>query len=226
MVREIIFPKILQPFHCNDLVRLGKNNDGGYLVNLKDVLDTDLLLSFGIGTDISFEKDFTELRNCSMAAFDGTVDITDPFFNDIRKFHKRNIGLIHTEDTVEFQSILNSTAGNVFVKCDIDGCEYDLFDQFIRNSTRFSGIAIEVHDTAKYENFDRLTDFISKINMNLIHVHINNYSYYDTDGKITPNVLELTFSSDKRLELDRNLTLPHKLDMPNNPDGEDFLVRF
>ena len=36
-MKEISFPKFLQPYQVTDLVRLGKNNDGGYLVSKKDI---------------------------------------------------------------------------------------------------------------------------------------------------------------------------------------------
>ena len=41
-----------------DLIRLGKNNDGGYLVSEKDIKHTKNLISLGVSFDISFEKDF------------------------------------------------------------------------------------------------------------------------------------------------------------------------
>jgi hypothetical protein len=31
-MKDITLPKIFEPFYCADLIRLGKDNDGGYLV--------------------------------------------------------------------------------------------------------------------------------------------------------------------------------------------------
>ena len=45
---EIQLPKIFKPFECNQLVRLGKDGDGGYLVNMHDVEKSNLLISLGI----------------------------------------------------------------------------------------------------------------------------------------------------------------------------------
>lgn len=225
---EIKLPRILQPLYCHDIVRLGKNNDGGYLVNIEDVKKSNALLSFGIGSDISFEKDFMSHNSCSIAAFDGTIEEPDTsFFNGTTKrFFRKNIGLDDTNDTVSLPTLLQGVVGKAFLKCDIDGVEYDIFDQIIDNSHRFSGIVIEVHDTAVLPNFDKLADFIAKIDLRLIHTHLNNYSYYDQYGVITPNVLELTFTSSYNTVLKRGLTLPHRLDMPCNPDGLDFSAQF
>jgi hypothetical protein len=224
---EIKLPRILQPFYCHDLVRLGKDNDGGYLVNLEDVKKSNALISFGIGTDISFEKDFQTHNNCDVRAFDGTIDQFDTtFFKGNKVFMKKNISLEDSEETASLPTILNNIVGKAFLKCDIDGFEYQIFDQLIDNSHRFSGIVIEIHDIAVLANFDLLADFIAKLDLQLIHLHMNNYSYYDHNGVITPNVIELTFTSSFNTVLKRDLTLPHRLDMPCNPDGLDFSMTF
>lgn len=224
---EVKLPRILQPFYCHDLVRLGKDNDGGYLVNIEDVKKSNALISFGIGTDISFEKDFLTHNHCEVKAFDGTIDETDTtFFKGNKVFTKKNIAVEDTESTISLPSILSAVVGKAFLKCDIDGVEYDIFDQIINNSHRFSGIVIEIHDIAALANFDRLADFIAKLDLQLIHLHMNNYSYYDHNGVITPNVIELTFTSSFNTVLKRDLSLPHRLDMPCNPEGKDFLVIF
>ena len=36
-VLEVILPNYLNPYESNDLVRLGNNNDGGYVVNKNDI---------------------------------------------------------------------------------------------------------------------------------------------------------------------------------------------
>ena len=50
--------KILKPKYNYDLIRLGKDFDGGYLVGENSVRGADYLISFGINEDWSFEKDF------------------------------------------------------------------------------------------------------------------------------------------------------------------------
>ena len=41
-----------------ELLRFGKNNDGGYLIEQESLKKANSLLSFGMGYDWSFEKDF------------------------------------------------------------------------------------------------------------------------------------------------------------------------
>ena len=46
-----------------DLVRIGRDYDGGYLVSQSDIEKSELLLGLGICDDWSFEKDFTLLND-------------------------------------------------------------------------------------------------------------------------------------------------------------------
>jgi hypothetical protein len=51
-----------QPAH--DLLRLGRDYDGGYLVSSADVIQTEMLISLGINDDWSFEEKFSEIKKC------------------------------------------------------------------------------------------------------------------------------------------------------------------
>tara|TARA_A100001035_G_scaffold26786_1_gene18035 strand:+ start:669 stop:1439 length:771 start_codon:yes stop_codon:yes gene_type:complete len=58
----------------NDLIRIGKDNDGGYLVSKKDLEIADVLLSLGISNDWTFEEDFIRLNNVNLYAYDASID--------------------------------------------------------------------------------------------------------------------------------------------------------
>jgi hypothetical protein len=201
---------------------LGKDYDGGYLANLEDVKKTDRLYSLGIGNDISFEEDFAEFNNCTIDAYDGTIE-TPPFsfFTGNRRFHRENIVMGRMNKII-------GNAHNVFLKCDIEGSEYEILDELIENSFRFSGMVIEFHEIHKYHLFNELTSFIAKIDLKLIHVHANNNSYTEIldEGVFIPDCIELTFTSSKNIEYRKHIELPHKLDMPNAKEREDFRIVF
>lgn len=74
-MNDIIFlPNFLKPKKRHDLLRIGKENDGGYIVSQKDVKETESLISLGISFDWSFEKDFLKLNNeISIRTYDGSV---------------------------------------------------------------------------------------------------------------------------------------------------------
>ena len=57
----ILFPKFLKPFYLkkNELIRLGSIDDGGYVLPLQDIRNSDVLISLGISDTWDFEKDFS-----------------------------------------------------------------------------------------------------------------------------------------------------------------------
>ena len=65
--------KIFQPLECSELVRIGRENDGGYLVDKESIDQSDFLLSFGIDHDWSFEQDFLDINNCPLNSYDGSI---------------------------------------------------------------------------------------------------------------------------------------------------------
>ena len=230
----VILPKIFQPFYCNDLIRLGKINDGGYLVNKQDVMNSNNLLSLGIGEDWSFEKDFVSLNDCKLGAYDSSLNQTrmlnnktlldsyNTFFTG-KKFHvEKNIGVSINDLTLDEVSLENNT----FLKCDIEGAEYEILYDVIKNTKLYTGMVMEFHGINKPNNFHNLINFISKVDHKLIHIHINNYFYYKTNDGCVPDIMELTFSSSSNVSLERNITLPNKLDMPNNPEDKEFKILF
>jgi hypothetical protein len=48
----------IKPIHLDDLVRIGRQQDGGYIITQRQLDNTVILLSFGISTDWSFDDDF------------------------------------------------------------------------------------------------------------------------------------------------------------------------
>lgn len=208
-------PKIFRPFSCKKLIRLGKDNDGGYLVNLEDVFATNTLISLGVGSDLSFEKQFCQINDCKVIAIDKD-NVEDKFFSDNKFFVQKNINSDNLENYLKEK--------NIFLKCDIEGTEYNLLELFIKYSYNFTGIVIELHDINK-DKINSIYEFISKVDQKIVHIHVNNYFYYKVDSICIPDILEVTLSSSKNLEL-KELVLPNKLDMPNNPNDNDFGLKF
>lgn len=223
---NINFLRIFQPYLCNDIVRLGKDFDGGYLVSKQDVLRSKKLISLGIDDDCSFESSFTEVNDCSVVSFDGTIDANQNFIQEYyvgnKEFINKNVG--NKVNEVSLSSIL--TESDSFLKCDIEGGEYDILDDIILNSKLLTGIVIEFHDVDNHDNFNDILNFIAKVDLKLIHTHLNNFSYIITNAGYIPYAVELTFSSSDALTYDKTLQLPHKLDMPNCADREQFIINF
>jgi hypothetical protein len=67
--------KKYRPIHLDDLTHLGRNGDGGYAISARQIDKTEILLSFGIFNDWSFEADFLKRKDAKLYAFDKSVSL-------------------------------------------------------------------------------------------------------------------------------------------------------
>jgi hypothetical protein len=82
-----MLPKELKPKHLYNLLRLGRNNDGGYLVEKDSLKASKALISFGLSFDWSFEKDFYNFHsNAPIHCYDHTVK-----YSSIKKFSRNSL---------------------------------------------------------------------------------------------------------------------------------------
>lgn len=73
----MINTKNIHPIQCEDLVRIGKENDGGYVIPNKIIKLSNILLSYGINKDWSFEKDFRNKNpKIKIECYDHTLNST------------------------------------------------------------------------------------------------------------------------------------------------------
>ena len=81
-----MLPKILKPSNEYELIRLGQNNDGGYLTEKKSILNSCSLITLGLGYDWSFEKDYFKLRNSPIYCYDHTIR-----YSLVKKFSRKHL---------------------------------------------------------------------------------------------------------------------------------------
>ena len=210
-------------------IRIGKQNDGGYIITEIPNINYDLLLSGGIDNDISFEEVLCDKYNVKCLAFDGTINGVNTS-NDNIKYIQKNIGIYNTENETNLFDIIDQYE-NIFLKMDIEGHEVD----WVRNLTseqlnKFSQMVIEFHFMVNDLNitFD-INDVFEKINKThyLLHFHANNccHPLVNHNGVNLPNVFECTFINKKYITEPLGLNkdnLPTDLDMPNIAGSLDF----
>ena len=82
---------LLKPIKTQKLLRLGRKCDGGYVVNIDIVKKCNTLISFGMGSDWSFELDYIKKNNnASIHIYDYTVSAS-PYIKEIFKYFRRFI---------------------------------------------------------------------------------------------------------------------------------------
>jgi len=235
-----LLPKSFKFKQAKDLIRIGKDNDGGYLISKKDLLKSDFLLSLGICDDWSFEKNFLKNNKIPLHAYDALLDynflikrnisIVDKikkifsyknFFKGENIHFRKFIGINNNEEGfLTLSSVLDNLKFKaIFLKIDIEGSEYRVLESIISNHHKLSGLVIEFHDCDI--NLSKIEWFLKNFNLKLVHIHANNHGLVDLERKM-PLALELTFS--KYCELNDELQLPHPLDMRNGTNREEIIL--
>ena len=249
-----------------NFIRLGKSNDGGYNIPKKALKEAEILFSFGLDDDWSFEQDFKNKTNAKIICFDNSVNkkfwlkrfLKDIFYFSFKKniveqlkrfftffkyqnfvkqenvFHiKKHINSSNIklsfeeqENFTNFENILKEWKNkSFFLKMDIEGNEYGVLDDIIQNKKNMLGMVIEFHSCDLMS--DKIKKFIEEINLELVHIHVNNYCSITKND--FPTVLELTFSS-KNYNSKRNsneFNFPDQyMDQPNDKYKEDKKLIF
>ena len=242
-------PKFFSFKQAKDLLRIGKNHDGGYLVSKSDIEKSDLLIGLGISNDWSFEEDFLSRKNVDIFAYDGSISkkyFVKQLIKSIIRFDelkKISYRLKSLFKYIKFFSQSNVHHIQKFVGLNSESDSYCTFLEVL-NKTNHKNIFLKIDiegDEYRFldeivENENRITgmviefhncdihlkkikQFLNKFSLNLVHIHANNYAQIRLDDRL-PLVLELTFS--RYAKLSNTYKLPHKLDMPNNKNVSEL----
>lgn len=240
------FSKTFKPKDNFLLRRIGKTNDGGYLINPHSILNAENLVSLGIFDDWSFEKHFIKLNNkAKIFCYDNLISFKFILIRSIKrlildllKFRFKNIlsylyliidyliiskKINFYKKKIEENHILEilENLENVFLKVDIEGSEYVILNDILKVQKKLTGLIIEFHDVES--NKKTIENFINKFQLELTHIHPNNYG--KLDGNNDPSIIELSFEKNPEKINDEN-TYPHILDQVNNPKKSEIILKF
>jgi len=230
------------PVAVPDLVRLGQNMDGGYIVTRSAMNHAQALLGFGLGEDFSFEQDWRVHKPADpIHVYDASVsrDRLAVRYNTSVRGHL-NLQQMYDEffqSTVQHlpeyisadnfaQALERTGVDQVFIKMDIEGSEYSLIDLIAQHHDRIAGIAMEWHHCA--DRSGKWADAVAKWQEHyaIVHVHGNNHVRADADGIF--GCMELTHVRRDLIastELRKNIHIPN-LDYSNVYGSEDHEYYF
>ena len=227
-------------------VRYGNNKDGGY-IGVKT--PTDILLSGGIGSDVSFELDFARVNDINAICVDselanGNFTDMDDFINRNRFKNDTNISklkfvdkLVGKDENDEFTNFHNyfEEFNDITLKLDIEGMEFEYINSLSDNQiSKINQIFLEIHWLDKLDDFS----FFEKLNQNhvLIHAHGNNCGFqtpekdkfFSCNNILIPKVLEVTYLNKKIFSefIPNKQPLPSALDFPNQPKLRDLDLNY
>lgn len=150
------------------------------------------------------------------------------FRNGRLHFRSRIASPLHGNLDVSIAEVFSRVTSNkIFLKVDIEGSEYRVLSEIFEFKDRIVGIAIEFHDVNFM--FDKFNDALILLNkaFDIIHVHGNNYSYFDKVSKL-PDAIELTFSRrPEHIKRNQSFQVPNgNLDFPNDFNSADYCFDF
>lgn len=248
-----MLPEQLKPKFQYELVRVGSNNDGGYLVEKNSLSNSIFLIGGGINDNWEFEKQFNKpfigiddrisisylikrlaVNTLKIFLFKSPIFLIKSLKNifeylKLRKYFLKGYisnyndpskGYI-TIKTIIDKFISKDSSNNIFLKLDIEGSEYRILDDIIEFQNYFSGIIIEFHDIDLH--LDKILRFIEVLNLELVHIHPNNFGGVDKNGD--PIVIELTFSKKPKI-VSKKVSLPNVFDRPNSDKIKDLKLKF
>jgi hypothetical protein len=260
----------MQLLKIDDLIRVGRNFDGGYVISEALMKQSSVLLSFGINDDWSFEDDFYLKSGVRCYGFDFSVEKNTFlrrafeqirfFFGDMlkrrtidfkrlreskhqfglyfafRSFIKKNhffsCGLDsyshgHFKSLDDILKEYLNGAKNIFLKVDIEGYEYVVVNDIVKNKDRFHALAMEVHNMHLEQ--EKFSDFMKSLETSfyVYHIHANNYGSTTKENGL-PDVVEIScirkdlVHSASFYESMSHLPIAG-IDFPNNPVAADFI---
>ena len=226
-----------------DLVRIGRDFDGGYLISKNDIEKSNTLVSLGINDDWSFEKHFLKIKQVPIYAYDASVGLKVFLKNlavslprvdrperimhwlrtliDYRRFFSQP-GVKHISKFVglDSDSPLYETMQRVLEAVPSD----DIYLKVDIEGSEYRIIETIIAHQHRFSgiaiefhdcdiHLDSIKSFINAINLKIVHIHANNYGAIRRSDGM-PLVLEVTFS--RYAHCANSTQLPHPLDMPNN----------
>ncbi|MCW0220564.1 MAG: hypothetical protein OJI67_19715 [Prosthecobacter sp.] len=219
----------------SDLIRLGRNHDGGYVVTAKMLHESSVLFSYGVGRDVSFEEDYTKATGKRAFLFDHTVTSLPLAYAELSRlvFVQEGLSAVKEECKAPFGEHLmrfGFTASRVLLKMDIEGGEYDVMLSLLSgNIELMAGFVIEFHALARLDNRRRLFQIIKlmKSHFFVVHVHGNNcgrlFQLCDIDFPMT---IEVTFARGFATALSSRHYPIVGLDYPNAKCHPDYPLPF
>ena len=225
--------------------RFGRDFDGGYVIAPEALTNAEVLISYGLADDVSFETDVLEKHPHLQAhGFDGSSDIESlpklprlhyhrEFIGTDRFSYTPNDGGTRSDSYANHLKRIGALEKRIFLKVDIEGAEWsalsDIPDRLWNN---VQGIAIEFHDLDNRKNHASILTLALKLNQHFTLYHVNGNNYQGTvrlfPGRRIPVVLEACYIRTglaKRIVLSEQ-TPPSEHDRPNLRGSQPLTFRY
>ncbi len=172
--------QFLKPYESGDLIRLGRKEDGGYVVSKKTIDKCNLLISFGMANDWSFENDFIKQKSENLVhIYDHTVSLSF-FIKRIYKSFKRifylksSIKNIYRKiiELINFLKIDNTSLIHFKKKVDLISSKHQISIDDIFSKSNSNKIVLKIDiESDEYKILDQILKYEKLVEMMLIEFH-------------------------------------------------------
>jgi hypothetical protein len=250
-----VLPEWLRPCKVEKLIRLGRDNDGGYLIDFANLAQTDLVLSFGVYEDWSFEEQFRSSRNVPIVAFDHSIGaqfffrrilnaLRFPdhpsmalerylkyrrykrfFVGDVRHVPKM-VGQFNDHNYTSVEDIVKDYKLSKYKKKVFVKCDIEGHEYRILDALLASA-DLWSGIALEFHDVDLHFDKIASFvrRLPLRLCHVHGNNFGPLLASGAPSAIECSFTSGPTLA-SGDTNLPHELDQPNDPAKPDYRIAF
>ena len=195
---------LLKPQLDQQLIRVGGENDGGYVMLSPRFLPFEKVLSFGISNYSPWDLEIAEM-GFVVHQWDGTISAPPDKHSNL-VFHNHNVtgcaepvdGSKNLAQILQDCDCVNST--ELLLQIDIEGAEWMFFSEMENHDLlKFNQIIGEFHNLNVLDDaeFAQQRAVFEKINETheAVYIHSNNYCdyYFFDDFSYFPDTIEITF---------------------------------
>ena len=255
-MKSVTLPKFLHPNTDEYLIRVGSDYDGGYLIDQRDITQSDLLIGLGINDDWSFEEAFYAQNPVPIYAYDGTISLKvfiKKLIKSIPRIDNPRLLLHWIKVIFKYRRFFTGNKQHIdkLVGMDLEPTFISLRSIFknvsnLHQAKRvFLKIDIEGWEYRILNEILLLSDSIQgltiefhDVDLNMIRikdfiekfplplVHVHCNNYAIINSNKTPLAIECTFTSSGINTKNYVHKLPNKNDMPNNKTEPDYHINF
>jgi len=213
-----------------EVIRMGAYYDGGYVVPLAALEASEALMGYGIFTDISFEREFSQRYNKPSYGFDcgvKEIETGDPnchFFSEcigssdsLYTFQVSSGKVSSFSEQRERFDLVNK---KYFIKMDIEGGEFLVMNDILNYSKEITGFALEIHMN-RANSREEILHFLSKLSEDFVLIHLHGCNFCDVSYYKIPDAIQLTYINKNLIDsykLSNNQKSPTPIDRPDNPN--------
>eukprot|EP00833_Pecoramyces_ruminatium_P000635 jgi/Orpsp1_1/1174667/evm.model.c7180000050909.1 len=220
-----------------EVIRMGSNNEGGYVIPLVALEASDVLMGYGINDDISFEREFSHRYNKTSYGFDcgvKNIETGDPnchFFSECigtsKYLYKSQTSSGKISTFSEQRQRFNLINKKYFIKMDIEGAEFSVMNDILKYSNDITGIAIEIHMN-RAKSREKMLNLLTSLDENFVLIHLHGCNCYNPKPEYykIPPLIQFTYVNKNLIDsyqISKNQKHPLPIDQPdiwNLPDVE------